>query len=81
MTVESALLSLRSAEEVIGGRTYTVSSEKVLELVKHSGCTAYGCEYVALAMDLGVPLVTTDKQILKAFPKAAVSLEKFAKKK
>ncbi len=81
MSVESALLSLRSAEEVIGGRTYNVSSEQVLELVKSSGCTAYGCEYVALATDLAVPLVTTDKAILKAFPKLAVSLEKFAKKK
>ena len=81
MTVESALLSLRSAEEVMGGRTYNVSSENVLELVKNSGCTAYGCEYVALAMDLGVPLVTTDKPVLRAFPKTAVSLEKFAKKK
>lgn len=81
MSVESALLSLRSAEEVIGGRTYNVSSEQILSLVKSSGCTAYSCEYVALALDMEVPLVTTDKQILKAFPKAAVSLEKFAKKK
>jgi predicted nucleic acid-binding protein len=81
MTMESALLSLRSAEEVIGGREYSVSSEKVLELVKDSVCSAYDCEYVALAQDLGVPLVTTDKQILRAFPKTAVSLEKFAKKK
>jgi len=81
MTVESALLSLRSAEEVISGRAYNVSSEKVLELVKDSGCTAYDCEYVALAQDLGVPFVTTDKQVLRAFPKTAVALEKFAKKK
>jgi predicted nucleic acid-binding protein len=81
MSVESALLALRSAEEVIGERTYNVSSESVLELVKRSGCTAYGCEYVALAMDLGVPLVTTDREILKAFPKVAVALEKFVKQK
>ena len=81
MTMESALLSLRSAEEVIGGREYSVSSEKVLELVKNSGCSAYDCEYVTLARDLGVSLVTADKQILRAFPKTAVSLEKFARKK
>ena len=81
MAMESALLSLRSAEEVIGGREYRVSSEKVLELVKNSDCTAYDCEYVALAQDLKVPLVTTDKQLLRAFPKTAVSLEKFARKK
>ena len=79
MTVESALLSLRSAEEVIGGRAYNVSSEKVLDLVKGSGCTAYDCEYVALAEDLGVKLVTTDKQVLREFLKTAVSLENFAK--
>ena len=60
---------------------YNVSSEKVLELACDSGCTAYDCEYVALAQELGVPLVTTDKQVLRAFPKTAVSLEKFAKKK
>ena len=81
MTIGSALLSLRSAEEIIGGRAYSISSEKVLELVKNSGCTAYDCEYVALAQDLKVPLVTTDRQLLRAFPKTAVALEKFARKK
>jgi predicted nucleic acid-binding protein len=58
-----------------------VSSEKVLELAGESGCTAYDCEFVALAQELGVALVTTDKQVLKAFPKIAVSLEQFSKKK
>jgi predicted nucleic acid-binding protein len=79
MTLEAALLALHSAEEIIGGREYRVSSEKVLELAAQSRCTAYDCEYVALAQDLGVPLVTADKQVLKAFPKIAVSLEKFVK--
>jgi predicted nucleic acid-binding protein len=81
MTIGSALLSLRSAEEAIAGRAYNVSSEKVLELAGESGCTAYDCEFVALAQELGVALVTTDKQVLKAFPKIAVSLEQFSKKK
>jgi len=81
MTMESALLSLRSAEEIVSGREYTVASEIVFELAKCSGCSAYDCEYVALARDLGVPLVTADKQILREFPKTAVSLEQFIKKK
>jgi predicted nucleic acid-binding protein len=81
MTMEAALLALHSAEEAIGGREYSVSSERILELAVQSGCTAYDCEYVALAQDLGVPLVTADKQMLRVFPKTAVSLEKFAKKK
>ena len=80
MSMETALLALHSAEEAIAGREYSVSSERILELAVQSGCTAYDCEYVALAQDLGVPLVTADKQILRAFPKTAVALEKFAKK-
>lgn len=78
MTIESALLSLRSAEEVIGN-SYDVSSERALELAARSKCSAYDCEYVALAEDLGVKLVTTDKELLREFPKIAVSLEKFVK--
>lgn len=78
MSLEAALVALHSAEEVIGGREYRVSSELVLELAVRSKCTVYDCEYVALAQELGVPLVTADRQILRAFPKMAVALEKFA---
>jgi predicted nucleic acid-binding protein len=79
MSLDSALRALQLAEEAIGGREYRVSSQQILELAAQSRCTAYDCEYVALAMELGVSLVTTDKQVLRAFPKIAVSLEKFVK--
>jgi predicted nucleic acid-binding protein len=79
MNFETAISSLRVAEEAIAGREYTVDARKVLELAMQSKCSAYDCEYVALAQDLGVPLVTTDKQILRVFPKTAVSMEKFVK--
>jgi predicted nucleic acid-binding protein len=81
MSLGTAQLAFNTAEEIIDGREYRVSSEKVFELAMRSKCTAYACEYVALAEELGVPLVTADRRILKAFPRIALSLEQFAKKK
>jgi predicted nucleic acid-binding protein len=78
--LDSALLAWQAAEEIVGDREYRVASAAVLELAMRSRCTAYDCEYVALALDLGVPLVTADKHIARAFPKNAVLLEKFARK-
>jgi len=70
-----------NVQKDIAANEYSVPTERVLKLVLASDCSAYDCEYVALAQDLGVPLVTTDKQILRAFPKTTVSLEAFAKRK
>jgi predicted nucleic acid-binding protein len=81
LSQESALLAMQAAEEVLGGREYRVASEPVLELAARSKCTAFECEYVVLAQDLGVPLVTPDRRIVRAFPGTAVALERFTRKK
>lgn len=81
MGFESVMVAWHLAEEIVGGREYSVAARKVLELAVQSKCSAYDCEYIALAQELSVPLVTADKQLLKMFPKTAVSLEKFAKQK
>lgn len=80
MEMGQALVSMHMAEETINGREYSVESRKVLELAAESGCSADDSEYVALAVDLGVSLVTSDKQVLRAFPKLAMSPEQFLKK-
>ena len=61
------------AEGLLGGHGYTVGGERVLQFVAQSPCSAYDCEYVALADELTVPLVTADRQVLRQFPRSAVS--------
>lgn len=76
---ETALRTIEEAEKVLHGREFMVPSKKVLEWVGRSTCSAYDCEFVALAEDLGLPLVTTDEQILKEFPKIGIHLADFVK--
>mgnify|MGYP001305613335 CR=1 FL=1 len=66
------------AEGLLAGREYDVESHRVLELAHSSGCTAYDCEFIYVAERLNVPLVTSDKKLLAAFPSIAVSMADFA---
>jgi predicted nucleic acid-binding protein len=45
--------------------------------VAGSACSAYDCEFVALARAQRVPLLTTDRQLLREFPNVAISVERF----
>ena len=62
------------AESLLAGAEHEVDSRLVLELVRDSNCSAYDCEFIALALTLGVKLVTMDAKLLKAFPKHTVAL-------
>ena len=52
--------------------TFGVNSDAVLEVAQGTGLSAYDGEYVALAQEMNVPLVTTDGAILRAVPDVAV---------
>lgn len=78
------LLSLEDAHQIMDqalrlmrGMEYQVTSLRVLSLVASSSCSAYDCEFVALAQDLDVPLVTADRHILDQFPETSISLDAF----
>jgi predicted nucleic acid-binding protein len=82
--IRKNLLSLSEAGQIMDeaayllqGNEYDITSHHVLSLVAKSICSAYDCEFVALARDLNVRLVTTDKQILSQFPDIAISLEQY----
>ena len=73
-----AMAIARAAEEQLAGREFDVETGEVLRLANESGCSAYDCEFVALARALGVPLVSNDRAVLKAFPAVAVPLDRYA---
>ena len=79
VTIDSAYAIVWKAEASFEGDEFAVSSDTVLQLVQRSNCTAYDCEFVALAEEQQVPLVTLDREILHEFPEVAISLNKFVR--
>lgn len=77
LSVSDAWRAHGLADQLLAGHEYSVPGERVLALVEASPCSAYECEYVALAEELGVPLVTADRQVLRAFPDQAISPKAF----
>lgn len=77
MELDLAQEMMREAERVMQGGEFAVPSERVLALAARSKCSAYDCEFVVLAQDLGIPLVTLDSKLLKAFPDTAIRLSDF----
>ena len=74
LSFDQALAIQGEAEALLAGAEYEVDSRSVMALVKDSDCSAYDCEFVALAMPLGTSLVTMDGKLLRAFPNVARAL-------
>ena len=74
LTFDQACGLQSEAESLLAGAEFEVDSQAVLELVRDSNCSAYDCEFIALAIKLDTRLVTADKKLLKAFPQRAVAL-------
>ena len=74
VSFEQALSLQHEAESLLAGCEFEVESRSVLELVRDSDCSAYDCEFIALAMKLDTKLYTMDKKLLKAFPTRALSI-------
>ena len=77
LSFEKVVAVQLAAEELLADGEYPVDSSAVLQLVRESRCSAYDCEFVALAIELKTIVVTLDKQILSEFPKRAVSLGRY----
>ena len=71
LTLDDAAILFKRATDIIGAEEYEVETSDVLRLSKQSKCSAYDCEYIALAEFLDLKLVTADGKLAKAFPNRA----------
>lgn len=84
--IRKGILSTAQARQVVDNARnliqleYEVDPQRVLDLITSSKCSAYDCEFVALAKELDISVLTEDHQILQEFPEVAVSLAGFLQK-
>lgn len=74
LTLDQAFTIQTRAETLLADCEYELPSFEVLQLASDSSCSAYDCEFVALAKRLSTRLITSDKKLITAFPKIAISL-------
>lgn len=78
ISLEEAKEIMNQAETLLLGKEYEVDSESIIDLAKISRLSAYDCEYITLAQDLSLNLVTSDRKILQKY-KIAISPADFAR--
>jgi predicted nucleic acid-binding protein len=77
LQLDECLEYLKQAEGMMWGRSFSVQHPKVLAYAERSKASTYDCEYVVLADDLGLKLVTLDGPLVKHFPETAIHLRDY----
>jgi len=62
---------VQDALDLIGDSLYELPPERVLAVARRTGLSGYDSQFVAIAEDLGVPLLTWDQQIVERCPAVA----------
>ena len=73
ISLDDAVNLQAEAEALLQDKEYEVGARDVLTLVDQSPCSAYDCEFVALARNFDIKLVSMDRKVIDAFPDTAVS--------
>ncbi|HSB17472.1 MAG TPA: type II toxin-antitoxin system VapC family toxin [Bryobacteraceae bacterium] len=67
------------ADDLLAPATVAVDLSLALGLAVRYRISAYDAQFIALASTLGVPCVTEDRALQKAFPGSAVSMREFCR--
>ena len=55
------------------------SASRVIDLVTQYGVTAYDGQFIAVALEMGIPCLTEDRELQEKFPGVAISIDEFLK--
>jgi len=73
----SAYTVMEKVEAQMREREFRVKSLSVISQALISDCSAYDCEFIALANELGIKLITFDKKILRHYSQIGISPQEF----
>ena len=77
LTLEQCRELLKSANRFITVAQCEVDMEASLAAAAKYGITGYDAQYVALAQNLAVPLITEDRKLRQAVPGIGISMQEF----
>lgn len=67
----------QEAENLMQITEWDATSHTVLRVMSESFCSSYDCEFIALAIQLDVPLVTMRQRLIHAYPEYAQSISHY----
>jgi len=77
LTADQALLAWEHSLVLFGGNEADPVGERVLRIAMNNGVSAYDAQFVAVAEELGVPLVTADRRLANRCRPAAQTIEEY----
>jgi predicted nucleic acid-binding protein len=78
---EQALIIWERVLKILTENECEPSASKVFDLVSQYGITAYDGQFIAIALEMGIPCVTEDRELQAKFPEVAISMDEFLKTK
>jgi len=79
LTEQQAVVLWWKACELFPRNDQEPRGDEVLRTAIERGISAYDAHFIALAVDLGIPLVTADKDLVRRCSDVAVSIEQFVR--